>query len=62
MQGLTVLGGDPYNSVRPVLRATPANGVDGTNVKRAIPVDEEGNVDSQLPVRLEPPKGLKLEP
>ena len=62
MQGLTVLGGDPYNSVRPVLRATPASGVDGANVKRAIPVDEEGNVATQLPVKLEPPKGLKLEP
>ena len=62
MQGLTILGDDPYNTVKPILRATPASNVEGTNVKRAILVDEEGNSTTQLPVKLEPPKGLRLDP
>ena len=60
MQGLIILGFDPYNSVQPLLRALPVN-PDGTAIKRALPVEEEQPV-APPPIKLKPPPPLKLEP
>lgn len=61
MQGLTVLGADPYQSVHPVLRATPI-APEGTTVKRPEIVDpDESNGPATSPVKLAPPPRLKIE-
>lgn len=61
MQGLTILGADPYQSIQPVLRATPVN-PDGMTVKRPEIVDpEETNAPDTSPVKLAPPPKLKIE-
>jgi penicillin-binding protein 1A len=60
MQGVTVLGVDPYNSVQPVLRAQPVN-PDGTPIRHALPVEEESNSPANNPIKLAPPPPLKLD-
>lgn len=61
MQGLTILGADPYQSIQPVLRATPVN-PEGMTVKRPEIVDpEETNAPDTSPVKLAPPPKLKIE-
>jgi len=60
MQGLTVLGHDPYNSVLPVPKAQPVN-PDGTPVRRAQPVEDESNTPANNPIKLAPPPPLKLD-
>ncbi len=60
MLGPSVIGADPYNSIQPVLHATPVNS-DGTSVKRATPVEEESQ-SSTSPIKLKPPPPLKLDP
>lgn len=60
MQGLTVLGPDPYNAVQPVLRAQPVN-PDGTPIRRAQPVEDESNSPANNPIKLAPPPPLKLD-
>ena len=61
MQGLTILGKDPYNAEQPVPRAQPIND-DGTKVLRALPVDGPGGLEQEtLPIRLAPPPKLKIE-
>ena len=61
MQGLTILGKDPYNSEQPIPRAQPLND-DGTRVLRALPVDGPGgDVQESLPIKIAPPPKLKIE-
>lgn len=61
MQGLTILGKDPYNAEQPVPRAQPIND-DGTKVLRALPVDGPGGGEEEsLPIQLAPPPKLKIE-
>lgn len=60
MEGLTVLGADPFESVRPIVSSqqTDAN---GTPIKRAAPVEEEKPVENTPPIKLAPPKATKIE-
>lgn len=58
MQSLTVVGIDPFNTVLPVVKAEPVND-DGTQVLRAVPVEEPAEV--QNPIKLAPPPPLNLE-
>ncbi len=55
---------DPYNSVRPILRASPVN-EDGSLIKRAEPLDEDSPATSiapvALPIQLKPPAPVKIE-
>jgi hypothetical protein len=60
MQGLTVLGSDPYGSVQPVLRARPVE-TDGTVVKKPEVVDPDPLQDSTSVLKLAPPPKLKIE-
>ncbi len=59
-----ILGSDPYNSERPILRARPVND-DGSPIRRAVPVgpDEGGDPSpAEKPViKLQPPPRLKIE-
>ena len=59
MQGPAIIGADPYNSIQPILHATPVN-PDGSSVKRATPVEEE-SASSTSPIKLKPPPPLKLD-
>lgn len=62
MQGLTVLGTDPYGSVQPVLRAKPVNTTDdGTVVKKPEIVDPDPLQDGTAVLKLAPPPKLKIE-
>ncbi|TLD71634.1 hypothetical protein FEM03_05695 [Phragmitibacter flavus] len=58
MQGLTLVGNDPYNTVLPVLKAEPVN-PDGSRVIKAEPVEEPEA--TQSPIKLAPPPRLELE-
>jgi hypothetical protein len=60
MQGLTVLGPDPYLAQQPVLRAQPASS-DGATVRRPEVVDPEESMTDESPVKLAPPPPLKIE-
>lgn len=60
MQGLTVLGGDPFGSVQPVLRAQPL-GDEGTPVKRPEIVDPDADIAESSPIKLAPPPKLIIE-
>lgn len=61
MQGLTILGSDPYQSMVPVLRAKPVEDSDGTPVKRPEVVDPDP-VENETPtLKLAPPPKLKIE-
>lgn len=60
MQGLTIIGDDPYNAEQAVPRARPVND-DGTPIRKAIPV-EAVNTDEDSPVlKLAPPPPMKIE-
>jgi penicillin-binding protein 1A len=59
MQGATILGPDPYNSIQPVLRAQPVN-PDGSPIRHALPVEEESSTPNN-PIKLAPPPPLKLD-
>jgi len=58
MQGLTVIGMDPYDSVQPILKAEPVN-EDGTRVLKAEPVED--TMERVNPIKLAPPPPLKLD-
>jgi membrane peptidoglycan carboxypeptidase len=60
MQGLTVLGADPYKATTPVIKAEPLN-PDGSTVKRAIPVEDETQKVAPPPIKLAPPPPLKVD-
>lgn len=56
-----ILGEDPYNSEKPILRARPVN-EDGTPILRALPVDvDEGEPEEQPIIQLKPPPPMKIE-
>ncbi len=59
MQGMTVIGIDPYNTIIPIPKAEAVQD-DGTRVLRAVPVEEETPA-TQAPIKLEPPPPLQLE-
>jgi membrane carboxypeptidase/penicillin-binding protein len=59
MQGLGLIGSDPYNSIKPILRVQEAE--EGpTNVKRAMAVEDDEKQREIIPIRLEPPTPQKL--
>jgi penicillin-binding protein 1A len=64
IQGPIIIGADPYNSERPVLRARPVND-DGSPIRRAVPVGPEEGGDpspAEKPaIKLQPPPRLKIE-
>lgn len=61
LQDPIILGDDPYNSEKPVLRARPVN-EDGTPILRAVPVDVgEGDPTEQPIIELKPPPPMKIE-
>ena len=60
MQGLTILGADPYQSLQPVLRARPVV-PDGTVVKRPEIVDPDPLDGFEPVLKLAPPQPLKIE-
>lgn len=60
MQGLTVLGSDPYKSIAAIPRAVPVN-EDGTAVRRAQPVDTAPDETIEVPIKLAPPPPMKIE-
>lgn len=60
MQGLTVLGADPYNAQQPVLRAQPTSS-DGAQVRRPEIVDPAEDGPEPAPLKLAPPPPLKIE-
>ena len=57
MQGLTVLGADPYNAQQPVLRAQPTSS-DGAQVRRPEIVDPAEDGPEPTPLKLAPPPPL----
>ena len=61
MQGLTVLGADPYGSIQPVPRAKPVTTDDGTIVKKPEIVDPDPSEDGTAILKLAPPPKLKIE-
>ncbi|MCW0219210.1 MAG: hypothetical protein OJI67_12870, partial [Prosthecobacter sp.] len=61
LQDPIILGDDPYNSEKPVLRARPVND-DGTPILRAVPVGvDEGGMSEQPVIKLKPPPPMKIE-
>ena len=60
MQGLTVIGSDPYKSVTPVIKAEPLN-PDGSIVKRAEIVEDATQKATPPPIKLAPPPPLKVD-
>jgi len=61
LQDPIVIGEDPYNSEKPVLRARPVND-DGTPILRAVPVGvDEGDSAEQPVIKLKPPPPMKIE-
>ncbi len=62
MQGLTVIGKDPYEAEQPVPRAMPVN-EDGSRVLKAVPVgpDEEETPTEEPILKLKPPPPMKIE-
>ncbi|MCB1207858.1 MAG: transglycosylase domain-containing protein [Verrucomicrobiales bacterium] len=60
MVGLTILGRDPFNSVQPVPRATVVND-DGTEARKAEPVEAIDEAPPEVPIKLEPVPRLKIE-
>ncbi len=61
MQGLTVLGSDPYGSVQPVLRARPVIENDGMVVKKPEIIEPDPQEDTSAIIKLAPPPKLKIE-
>jgi len=60
MQGLTILGQDPYKAVQPVRRAIPVE-EDGVEVKRAELVESQDDEEESIPIRLSPPPRIFIE-
>ncbi|TDU71014.1 penicillin-binding protein 1A [Prosthecobacter fusiformis] len=61
LQDPIIIGDDPYNSEKPVLRARPVND-DGTPILRAVPVGvDEGGFSEQPVIKLKPPPTMKIE-
>jgi penicillin-binding protein 1A len=60
LQGLTILGQDPYNSVQPLPRATLVDD-EGGEIKRAEPVESLEDGPQELPIRLSPPPRIFIE-
>jgi penicillin-binding protein 1A len=60
LQGLTILGQDPYNSVQPLPRAVLVD-EDGGEIKRAEPVESLEDGPQELPIRLSPPPRIFIE-
>jgi membrane peptidoglycan carboxypeptidase len=61
LQDPIIVGEDPYNSEKPILRARPVND-DGTPILRALPVGvEEGGALEQPVIKLKPPPPMKIE-
>lgn len=60
MQSSTIMGDDPYNSVKPLIRPDDHR-TEGSAVKRALAVDENEGKEPELPVKLPPPEWVKLE-
>jgi hypothetical protein len=60
LQGLTILGQDPYNSVQPLPRAVLVD-EDGGKIKRAEPVESLEDGPQELPIRLSPPPRIFIE-
>ncbi len=61
LQDPIILGADPYNAEKPILRARPVND-DGTPILRAVPVGvDEGDADEQPVIKLKPPPAMKIE-
>jgi membrane peptidoglycan carboxypeptidase len=54
MQGLTILGEDPYKAYQPVRRAIPVE-EEGVEVKRAELVEGQEDEEPTIPIRLAPP-------
>lgn len=62
MQGLTVIGTDPYQSVQPVPRASPVGGEPGGPiVKRPEIVDPDPVESAASVLKLAPPPKMKIE-
>lgn len=62
LQDPIIVGDDPYNSEKPVLRARPVND-DGSPILRAVPVGvgEEDAIEEQPIIQLKPPPPMKIE-
>lgn len=58
MQGLTIIGEDPYNSVQPVVKAEPVTDT-GEQIQKAEAVEDASTTEN--PIRLAPPPPLKIE-
>ncbi|MEN3944000.1 transglycosylase domain-containing protein [Prosthecobacter sp. SYSU 5D2] len=61
LQDPIIIGEDPYNSEKPILRARPVND-DGTPILRALPVGvDESGISEQPVIKLKPPPPMKIE-
>jgi membrane carboxypeptidase/penicillin-binding protein len=60
LQGLTILGVDPYNAVQPIRKAMPVT-EDGTEARRAEVVESIDDEPQELPIRLSPPPRIFIE-
>jgi penicillin-binding protein 1A len=60
LQGLTILGQDPYNAVQPLPRAIIVD-EEGDEIKRAVPVESLEDGPEELPLRLAPPPRIFIE-
>lgn len=60
MQGLTILGEDPYKAYQPVRRAIPVE-EEGVEVKRAELVEGQEDEEPTIPIRLAPPPRVFIE-
>jgi membrane carboxypeptidase/penicillin-binding protein len=60
LQGLTILGQDPYNSIQPLPRAVLVD-ENGSEIKRAEPVESLEDGPQELPIRLSPPPRIFIE-
>lgn len=61
MQSTTIVGIDPYNSVKPLIRPDEQR-TESSAIKRALAVDDTESQEPVLPVKLPPPAWVKLEP
>jgi membrane peptidoglycan carboxypeptidase len=60
MQGLTILGVDPYKAYQPARKAIPVE-EDGVEVKRAELVESQEDENESIPIRLSPPPRIFIE-
>lgn len=61
MQSLTILGSDPFESVKPIVSTQADTDANGTPIKRAAPVEEEKPAVNAPVIKLAPPKATKIE-